>query len=106
MNNKTDNKADNKKEPIVVNTKATTRLLKAIIRHQPLTISAEDTIKYLGLTSRNGFIQLTKRLERIGLIDISRNKPLPNTYTITKDKKVLEKYHYLIKGKVELSLED
>lgn len=94
------------KEPMVIPTTATTKFIKAIIKHQPLTISGQDVINYLGLTSRQGFIQLTLRLEKIGLINIERNKPLPNTYTLTKDEETLGKYHYFLKDKVILSLVD
>jgi len=71
-----------------------------------MTIAAEDTFKYLGLTSRNGVIALGKRLEAIGLITITRNRPMPNTYSMSKDPEVLEKYEYLLKPKVVLSLAD
>jgi hypothetical protein len=94
------------KEPMIINTKATTRFLKAIIKHEPLTISGADIIDYLGLTSRQGFISLSKRLEGVGLVSIVRNKPLPNTYTVTKDREILKKYAYLLKNKVKLSLVD
>jgi|GEM_PF-5193835 hypothetical protein len=89
-----------------INTTATTRFLQAIKKYEPLTIAAEDTLKYLGLTSRNGMIALGKRLEAIGLITITRNRPMPNTYSMSKDSEVLEKYQYLLKPKVVLSLGD
>lgn len=96
----------NIKTPIIMNTPATVKFLQAVQKHQPLMASGLDVIKYLGLTSRSGFTALTKRLEDAGIIIVERNRPLPNSYTLTEDDKTLKKYAYLLKNKLKLSLVD
>ncbi len=92
--------------PTIVKTKATNKFLRLVRKYQPLSASCFDLVKPLGLHSTQGFQSLYKRLEEVGLITIARKAPLPNTYSLTKDRELLMHYSYLFESTRNLTLED